>query len=95
MLFLKEGLLPVEAVVGSMCEGQDGRVHQLPDPCVALLLTGTETQVGDLQEGKRLSSAATKAVRVERQGGRKRKADRERDRQKHRQKHRYRETGIE
>lgn len=61
MLFLKEGLLPVEAVVGSMCEGQDGRVHQLPDPCVALLLTGTETQVGDLQEGKRLSSAAIKA----------------------------------
>jgi acylphosphatase len=93
MSFLKEGLLPVEAVVGSMCEGQDGWVHQLPDPRVALLLAGTETQVGDLQEGKRLSSAATKAVWVERQG--EKEKDRERDRQKHRQKHRYRETGIE
>lgn len=61
MSFLEEGLPPVEAVVGSVCEGQDGRVHQLPDPRVALLLAGTETQVGDLQEGKRLSSAAIKA----------------------------------
>ena len=61
MSFLEEGLPPVEAVVGSMCEGQDGWVHQLPDPRVTLLLARTETQVGDLQEGKRLSSAAIKA----------------------------------
>lgn len=49
MSFLHQGLPPVKAVVGPMCEGEDGRVHQLPHPCVSLLLTGTEAQIGDLR----------------------------------------------
>lgn len=49
MLFLKKCLPPVKCVVRSMCEGEDGRVHQLPHPCVPLLFTGAEAQVGDLR----------------------------------------------
>lgn len=50
MSFLKKCLPPVKWVVRSMCEGEDGRVHQLPHPRVPLLLAGAEAQVGDLLE---------------------------------------------
>jgi len=45
---LQQALSPVEAVVGAVGHGQDGRVYQLPHPRVALLLAGTESQVRDL-----------------------------------------------
>lgn len=48
--FLQQRLPPVEAVVGPVCEGEDGRVHQLPHPRVALLLAGTEAQVRNLRK---------------------------------------------
>lgn len=48
--FLQERLSPVEAVVGPVREGEDGGVHQLPHPRVALLLAGTEPQVRNLRK---------------------------------------------
>lgn len=45
---LQERLPPGEAVVGSVREGEDGRVHQLPHPRVPLLLAAAEAQVGNL-----------------------------------------------
>lgn len=47
--FLQQRLSPVEAVVWSVRERQDGGVHQLPHPGVALLLAGAEAQVGNLR----------------------------------------------
>lgn len=49
---LQERLPPGEAVVWSVREGEDGRVHQLPHPRVPLLLTATETQVRNLNPKK-------------------------------------------
>lgn len=50
-----------------MREGEDGRVHELPHPRVALLLAGAEPQVRNLRPGQRESkgdSAKLKANRT-------------------------------
>lgn len=47
---LQQSFPPVEAVIGPMSQGEDGRVHELPHPRLAHLFTGTKTQVRDLEE---------------------------------------------
>lgn len=71
---LQQALSPVEAVVGAVGHGQDGRVCQLPHPRVALLLAGTEAQVRDLADHldevlQVLVSSARELARAGIQGG--------------------------
>lgn len=49
---LHEHFPPVETVIGSMCQRQDGRVDQLPHPGLSQFFTGAKAQVRNLRTDK-------------------------------------------